>query len=162
MPIVKYISEETDLPTNVAREINRYTKFSLVALEEYEKYRNAALKLDAKPIKYNCSDLYAFAESLQENAENESEYNDARSLKWAIGNTKVQYRCLLREIAKEKNGKKWNERQWEEKNPDTGVFEASLFQWHKQDSENRHPAVLLVMLLDLYGYSPKKEAVNGR
>lgn len=161
MPIVKYIPEETNLPTNVAREISRYVRHALVPLEEYEQYRNAALKIDAKPVKYNYESLHAFADKLQEDAENEREYEDAGELKWAISNTKVQCRANLSEAAQTSAGKKWNPDRWEAENPDDGNFESSLFWWRKQDSKEQHPAVLLTMLLDRYGYA-RKESANAR
>ena len=57
MPIVKYIPEETNLPTNVARELSRYLCHNTISIEEYEQYRNAALKVDANSIKYNYNDF---------------------------------------------------------------------------------------------------------
>lgn len=158
MPIVKYIPEETGLPTNVAREVNRYTQLNLVPLEKYEEYRNAALKLDANPVKYDYETLHAFADQIQLNAEDEREYDDADDMKWAISCTKVQYRTMLREAAQAKAGKKWNEDRWEAENPDNGSFEASLFSWRKQDCNDQHPAVLLTLLLDRYKYGQKDKS----
>lgn len=160
MPIVKYIPEETNLPTNVSREINRYLCHNMISLEEYEQYRNAALKVDSNPVKYDYNDLHAFADKLQEDAEDEDQYNDARNLKWAISNTKVQYQSNLRESACCKSGSKWNEEKWEKENS-TNTFETSLFSWRKQGSKEEHPAVLLTMLLDRYGYD-KKNKTNTR
>lgn len=158
MPIVKYIPAETNLPTAVAREMTRYTANSLVEVSDYEAYRNAALKIDKKPIKYDAEALYAFADKLQEDAEDEREYDEAGSLRWAIGNTKVRFWRDRLDAAIAKSGKRekdFDADGWVEAQGDRNKFEASLFGWAKQDSHTEHPAVLLTMLLDKYGYGQK-------
>jgi hypothetical protein len=153
MPIVKYFPEEKNLPANVAREISRYVRHNFVPLEEYEQYRDAAVKIDTKPVKHDYKVLNAFADKLQENAQDEREYDDADDLRWAISNTKVLYRESLREAAHANAGVKWNEERWEKENEDTGTFEASLYWWRKKDAKEQHPAILLTMLLSRYAYS---------
>jgi hypothetical protein len=163
MPIVKYIPEETTLPANVAREVSRYTRNRYVEVSEYEAYRNAAAKIDAKPIKYDAAVLYAFAEHLEDAAEDEDQYDEARNLKWAIGNTKVAYWRNKFEADRDRGGKNFNEEKWdaEHAKTDTNKFEASLFHWAKRDNHSEHPAVLLVTLLDKHGYGGKG-AKNAR
>lgn len=163
MPIVKYITEETKLPANVAREVARYTRGQYVEVGEYEAYRNAAVKLDTKSIKYDAEALYAFSDKLEEDAEDEAQYDEARNLKWAIGNTKVAFWRNRFEDDRDKGGAKFNEAKWDAEHAkvDRNKFEASLFSWSKRDGRTEHPAVLLVMLLEKYGYGTATKSANN-
>lgn len=154
MPIVKYVEREDNLPEAVAREMDRYTASSYVALENYEKYRNAALALHKRgKVKLSYEKLYDLADKVCK----EHGKDVFNAFNWAISNTANAYWRNNYNEAKERAGKHFDEAQWNadhERNHDN--FEASLFSWYKIDSRDEHPAILLLDLLSRYDPRAKK------
>lgn len=170
MPIVKFIERETNLPAAVAAEMDRYTANRDVPLQEYENYRNAAVSLHKRgKAKFCKTRLYKLADSIQD-------ATDASDMRWAIGQTihgrwiahRTEY-LQSEQFAKDAKKRPCLNRtgriEWENElavkcyaEPAGDDFEASLFEWRQRDSENRHPAILLVSLLDKYDSNKRSKA----